>query len=183
MGRKKSWQDKFDGAKAPHVSVLEEPFAGVPAGGRLFIADPALLDDWISLIPPGRTETIAAFRQAMATRHAADATCPASTGIFLRIVAERACEQLASGREPAQVTPFWRMIEPGSALAVKLSCGADFIATQREIEARGQASNRATGAQSGSMAARNAAKSASTSDKNASAASTAISALRSLKRS
>ncbi len=102
MGRKKSWQDKFDGAKAPHVSVLRAPFAGAPAGGRLFIADPASLDDWITSIPPGRTQPIAAFRQAMAARHGADATCPASTGIFLRIVAERACEQMADGRGRAR---------------------------------------------------------------------------------
>jgi hypothetical protein len=135
MGRTKSWQDKFDGAKAPHVSVLERPFAGVPAGGRLFIADPALLDGWIASIPAGRTQPITAFRQAMAARHGADATCPASTGIFLRIVAERACGQIAAGQRPAEVTPFWRVIEPDSALAAKLSCGAEFVATQRAIEA------------------------------------------------
>jgi hypothetical protein len=140
MGRKKSWQDKFDGANAPHVSILRTPFAGVPAGGRLFIAAPALLDDWISSIPPGRTEVVGAFRQAMAARHAADATCPTSTGIFLRIVAERACEQIASGHQPSRVTPFWRVVEPDSALAAKLPCGVDFIATQREIEARSRAS-------------------------------------------
>jgi hypothetical protein len=137
MGRTKSWQEKFDGAKAAHVSVLRSPFAGVPAGAKLFIADPALLDDWIGSIAAGRREPITAFRQIMAARHGADATCPASTGIFLRIVAERACEQIASGRQPAEVTPFWRVIEPQSALAAKLSCGADFIATQREIEAEG----------------------------------------------
>lgn len=77
----------------------------------------------------------------MATRHAADATCPASTGIFLRIVAERACEQMADGRGPSEVTPFWRVIEPGSALAAKLSCGTEFVATQREIEAGSSAAS------------------------------------------
>jgi hypothetical protein len=137
MGRTKSWQEMFDGAKAAHVSVLRSPFAGVPAGGRLFIADPASLADWISSIPSGRTQSVAELRRTMAARNGADATCPASTGVFLRIVAERACEQIASGRQAAEVTPFWRVIEPQSALAAKLSCGADFIATQREIEARG----------------------------------------------
>lgn len=137
MGRKKSWQDRFNGAKPPHVSVLRTPFAGVPAGGRLFIADPTLLDEWIASLPRGWTDAIGTFRETMAARHGAAATCPASTGIFLRIVAERACEQIASGRQPAEVTPFWRVIEPQSALAAKLSCGADFIATQRKIEAGG----------------------------------------------
>ena len=135
MGRTRNWQEKFDGVKTPHVSVLEKPFAGVPAGGRLFIAAPALLDGWIASIPAGRTQPIAAFRQAMAASHDADATCPASTGIFLRIVAERACEQMAHGQAPSEVTPFWRVVEPDSALAAKLSCGADFIATQRAVEA------------------------------------------------
>jgi hypothetical protein len=125
----KSWEQKFRGAKPPHVAVLDKAFAGLRPGQRLFIADPPLVEAWIRAIPPGRTAEVATLRADLARRHDADATCPTSTAIFLRIVAERALERL--DREPA---PFWRLVAPDSPLAAKLSCGPDFIRHRRALE-------------------------------------------------
>jgi hypothetical protein len=33
------------------------------------------------------------------------------------------------------VSPFWRVVEPEGSLAQKLSCGPEFIAAQRALEA------------------------------------------------
>lgn len=127
----KSWDEKYRSAKPPHVTVLAKPFAGVAAGQALFIASPALLDARIRAIPPGQTADPVALRADLARENGAVATCPTSTAIFLRIVAERALERLAE--DP---TPFWRVIEPGSPLARKLSCGPDFIRHRRALEAQ-----------------------------------------------
>ena len=127
----KSWDEKYRGAKPPHVTVLAKPFAGVGAGQALFIASPALLDARIRAIPPGRTLDPVALRADLARENGAAATCPTSTAIFLRIVAERALERLAE--DP---TPFWRVIAPASPLARKLSCGPDFIRHRRALEAQ-----------------------------------------------
>ncbi len=126
----KSWDEKYRDAKPPHVTVLAKAFAGVGVGERLFIAAPALLDARIRAIPPGRTLDPVALRADLAREHGATATCPTSTAIFLRIVAERALERLDS--DP---TPFWRVIAPDSPLARKLSCGPDFIRHRRSLEA------------------------------------------------
>lgn len=131
----KSWIGKLAGGKPPHVVELERPFAGVPAGARLFIASPALLDAKVAAIPPGELRDPAALRAELAAEHGADATCPASTAIFLRIVAEAALERIAEGAPVAEVTPFWRVVAPGSKLARKLSCGDDFLTMQRAMEA------------------------------------------------
>jgi hypothetical protein len=40
--------------------------------------------------------------------------------MFIRIAAEAAREQLDAGSSPADVTPFWRVIAPGSPLAKKM---------------------------------------------------------------
>jgi hypothetical protein len=72
----------------------------------------------------------------LAKRNRCDATCPLSTAIFLRIAAEVACEQVTAGAKPPNVTPFWRVVDPDSSLAKKLSCGAGWIAKQRGREAR-----------------------------------------------
>ena len=126
----KSWDEKYRGAKPPHVTVLAKPFAGVGAGERLFIASPALLDERIRAIPAGRTHNPVALRADLARENGAVATCPTSTAIFLRIVAERALERLGD-----DLTPFWRVIAPDSPLARKLSCGPDFIRHRRALEA------------------------------------------------
>jgi hypothetical protein len=127
----KSWDEKYRGAKPPHVTVLQKPFAGTGAGERLFIASPPLLDARIRAIPPGRTLDPVALRAELARENGAAATCPTSTAIFLRIVAERALERLAE--DP---TPFWRVIAPESPIARKLSCGPDFIRHRRALEAQ-----------------------------------------------
>ncbi|MBK1658699.1 hypothetical protein [Paracraurococcus ruber] len=129
----KSWDAKFQGAKPPHVVVLDKPFAGLKQGQRLFIASPALLETRIRAIPAGTTQDPATLRAELAREHGADATCPASTGIFLRIIAERALERLAAGDpDPA---PFWRVVAPASPLAAKLSCGAEFLSARRAADA------------------------------------------------
>jgi hypothetical protein len=124
----KTWDQKFRGAKPPHVTVLEKPFAGLTPGQRLFIASPPLLEDRIRAIPPGQSIEVTALRAALATEHGADATCPTSTAIFLRIVAERALER------PEDPAPFWRVVAPDAPLARKLSCGPDFIRHRRALE-------------------------------------------------
>lgn len=129
----RSWEEKFRGGPAPHVALLDKPFGGLAPGQRLFIASPPLIAERIAKVRRGRTLGVEALRTELARRHGADATCALTTGIFLRIVAERALEQLAMGK---RATPFWRVIDPDSALARKLSCGPDFIRARRAEEAQ-----------------------------------------------
>lgn len=130
----KTWQQKYDNGKDPFVTMLDAPYGGIPVGGRLFIASPTLIDQTIRKVRRGRTQSVAAMRDALAREHHADATCPLTTGIFLRIVAERALDQLRDGAAMSRITPFWRVIEPASPLARKLSCGAQFIRDRRADE-------------------------------------------------
>lgn len=130
-----SWGDQYRAARPARVTVLEQPFAGVPAGARLYIASPKVIDAYLRAIPPGRTKDVAGMRAALAKKNKADATCPTSTAIFLRIVAECALERVAAGEAVGAVPPFWRVVEPEGSLAQKLSCGPEFIAAQRALEA------------------------------------------------
>ncbi len=75
---------------------------------------------------------VAKMRQFLAKVHHADATCPVTTGIFLRIVAEAAYEEYLEGKQ--DITPFWRVIEPDSILAKKLVATPAFIVAMRERE-------------------------------------------------
>jgi hypothetical protein len=131
----KTWTQKFNNGKAPHVDVLDTPFLGIPAGKKLLISSPEEVDAYVRAIPYGTTRTVTEMRHTLAERHRADATCPLTSGIFLRIGAELALEHHAAGQPLEAITPFWRIIEPNSPLAKKLSCGPEFITRQRQLEA------------------------------------------------
>jgi hypothetical protein len=62
----------------------------------------------------------------------AEYACPVTTGIALRVVAERAYLRMQAGAD--SVTPFWRAIDPESALAGKLTCGRVFVLQMRAAE-------------------------------------------------
>ena len=133
-GKRKSWREKREIDKTSKRVVLSAPFAGVPAGATLFVGTPRLIDEYIRKIPAGTVRTMEFLRNDLARRHRADATCPASTAIFVRIAAEAAWDELQAGAAPEEVTPFWRVVEPGSKLARKLRCDPDWIAHRRTLE-------------------------------------------------
>jgi hypothetical protein len=131
---KKTWKDKM-ATKPPHHVVLERDFAGVKSGSKLHISSPQEIADELRKIRPGETVSLQLFRQKIAQAQACDATCPVSTSIFLRIVAEYAWEEHNERNVPlADLPPFWRVVEPGTPLSKKLSFDQAWIALQRELE-------------------------------------------------
>lgn len=132
---KLTWNDKLCCSKAPEVKRLDKAFGGMPAGCVMLIASPVIMNDYIRAIPHGLTITVKAMREDLAGRHGAEFTCPVTTGIFLRVVAEAAWESHLAGAPLEVITPFWRVIEPTAPLAAKLACGSTFIVTQRQMEA------------------------------------------------
>ncbi len=122
-------------AKPPHHVVLEKDFAGVRRGSRLHISSPLAIAAELRKIPPGETVSIQQFRKNIARGQNCDATCPVSTSLFLRIVAEHAWEEHMAGNQAIEsLPPFWRVIDPGSPLSRKLSFDQAWITLQREIE-------------------------------------------------
>jgi hypothetical protein len=91
MPRKpKTWAEKMD-APPPHIDITEKAFAGIPPGTRLLISSPKEIDAYLRRrTKPGKTLTIPQLRTALARARGAEAICPLTTAIFLRIVAEHA---------------------------------------------------------------------------------------------
>ncbi|MFM8349430.1 MAG: hypothetical protein ACKN9D_00015 [Actinomycetales bacterium] len=129
-----TWSQKMDKPPAPVVKPLDRRFAGHHPGELMLISTPRTIQARVRRLRPGTAITIAELRDRLASSADADFTCPLSTGIFLRIVAESALDDMRTGSSTDEITPFWRAIEPDSALASKLSCGPAFIARQRARE-------------------------------------------------
>ena len=128
----KTWRQKFDERTTSDLKRTDRPIAGVPLNGTILISNPTEISEELGKISPGHTLSIQEFRQRLADKNKADITCPLSTGIFMRIAAEVALEDVAAGKD--DVAPFWRVVEPNSTLAKKLSCGPEWIAQRRAAE-------------------------------------------------
>lgn len=120
--------------KDPKVIRMEESFSDIPADSMMLVATPALVDDYIRKIPKGKMVDMKTLRKDLAADFHADNSCPLSTAIFVRIAAEAAFEQFISGRKLEEITPFWRVIQPGSKMASKLTFGEDFLNKQIKAE-------------------------------------------------
>lgn len=133
---KKTWLDKLNEIKEPKIKRINIDFADIPAGSNMFIATPKLIDEYTQRIGIGKRIDIKTLRKDLAIEHNADYTCPVTTGIFMRIVAEANYEKLQNGKSVEEITPFWRVIEPNSSLAKKLTFGHDFLMQQIEKESK-----------------------------------------------
>lgn len=120
------WRKRFDTAKPPKSVLLHTNFAGIPAGTLMYIGSPGIFANYISAVPRGERRTVARMRTDLARRNGCEATCPVTTAIFLRVVAETALADLEAGKSTHEVVPFWRVVEPGSTIARKLSCAPDY---------------------------------------------------------
>lgn len=136
MARKtKTWAEKMN-APDPHIELTDKAFAGIPTGTRMLISSPHEVAAWLRKhVAHGQTIAVPALRLALAKDRGAEATCPLTASIFLRIAAEAAWDEMEAGAALANITPFWRAVDPKSDLARKLRCGPDWIAHQREMEA------------------------------------------------
>jgi hypothetical protein len=128
------WRKRFDKVKAPHNVMLSTDFAGIASGTLMHIASPGAIANYCQRVPIGETRKIERMRHELARAAHAQATCPVTTAIYLRIVAEAALMDMADGKPVADVVPFWRVVDPDSKVAGRLSCERDFIAGLRDIE-------------------------------------------------
>ena len=129
------WRKRFGAAKPPHVVMLHADFAGVKAGRSMLISSPGEIANYVARIPQGETRTMDRMRNELARKAGAEAMCPVTAAIYLRVVAEVALADLAGGKPLAEVVPFWRVVLPGSKVAQKLSCGSDHVAHLIALEA------------------------------------------------
>ncbi|NBY33379.1 MAG: hypothetical protein EBQ68_04930 [Betaproteobacteria bacterium] len=130
---RKTWAEKMQ-AKPPHHVFLDKDFAGIPKGSKLHISSPVEVAEELKRITPGSIMSIQAFRRSLADKNNCDATCPVSTSIFLRIVAEHSWEEFSRTGSTKDLAPFWRVVESSSPIAKKLNFDPAWIDLQQELE-------------------------------------------------
>lgn len=120
--------------REPLVEMTDKAFAGIAAGSRLLIPTPKVVDAYIRTIAEGSQATLLQMRDDLAIEYHADATCPLTSGIFLRIVAENAYDEYQNGKPLGEITPFWRIMNSKSPTLKKLTFGSAFVLEMRKKE-------------------------------------------------
>lgn len=128
----KSWREKFFSKKEFEIKTIQKDFWGHVAGSKMLIPTPLMIQEYINHIESGTISEVEIMRNDLAIEHGADFTCPMTTGIFLRIVAEYNYEKLCQNE--IKICPFWRIIDPNSKLSDKLSFDKKIVIDKRSIE-------------------------------------------------
>lgn len=132
---KKTAREKLVAKKEIKKVVMDKSWGGMQPGETMLVATPLMVDAYIRDIPHGATKTIPEMRSDLADHQNCAGTCPMSTSIFVRMVADAALEDLADGKTVSEVSPFWRMITSADKMTKKLAIDPAWIDEQRSLEA------------------------------------------------
>jgi alkylated DNA nucleotide flippase Atl1 len=137
MKTRKSWREKLEGAHEAKVVAIPPKMQKQLGKGTMLIPKPLDVDALIRKVPRGKLVTLTALREKLARAAGADVTCAMVAGMFVRIVAEAAEEEMRAGK--SRVTPWWRVVRDDGRLFEKLPGQAEHLEGEgHEIQKSGK---------------------------------------------
>src|SRR5579864_7729548 len=130
MKTRKSWREKMEGSTAKVVTV--PPKMQKRFGSKMLIPAALDIEALMRKVPSGKLVTQTEIRKKLAGDAGVPEACPITTGIFVRIIAEAAAEEMKAGK--ARVTPYWRLIRDDGTFIEKLPGGPTEMAKHLEAE-------------------------------------------------
>ena len=131
---RKTWRQKLEVNHPAHGKIVEVPLK-MQKGfgtGKMLIAKPLDVNALIRKVQKGKLVTVPQIMDKLAKDAHASCACPMTTGIFLRIVAEVAEEDLRNGK--TEVTPYWRVLKFDGSLNIKFPGGTQAQAARLKEE-------------------------------------------------
>jgi hypothetical protein len=116
-----AWREKLEREDNSKVIQIPPRMANRFGSGTMLIPRPLDVDATIRKTGKGSLITPSQIRESLARANEADVTCPLTTGIFIRIAAEAAEEDLRNGKK--RITPYWRVVREDGSLMEKLPGG------------------------------------------------------------
>lgn len=124
MYKKKTWREKLNDSKDfPKVERLKGKMIDQWGEGTIVIPKPKDVDELMRQVPKGKLTTINDIRKFLAQKYEATIACPICTGIFARIAAGAAEEDLAEGKK--NINPYWRTLKSGGEINPKYPGGVE----------------------------------------------------------
>lgn len=123
LAKGKTWRQKLTQEHPSHGKVVPIPprMRKRFGKGTMLIPKPLDVDALMRKAKRGKLITQSQIRDELARASKANSTCPLTSGIFLRIAAEAAEEDVRAGKK--RITPYWRTIKDDGALNDKFPGG------------------------------------------------------------
>jgi len=103
--------------KLPRIVDIPEKMQKRFGKGKMLIPKPLDVEAVIKKVPRGKLITQQQIREMLATKFKVKVTCPITTGIFVRMIANAAEEERELGKE--NITPWWRVVKNDGSLNEK----------------------------------------------------------------
>jgi hypothetical protein len=114
-----TWREKLE--RESKIVTIPPKMVKRFGSGKMIIPNPLDVEALIRKVKKGKLVTQDEIRRRLARDFKVDVTCPITTGIFVRIVAEAAEEDLREGKK--QMIPYWRVIKADGSLNEKFPGG------------------------------------------------------------
>jgi hypothetical protein len=114
-----TWREKLE--REPKIVTIPPKMVKRFGLGKMLIPSPLDVGALIRKVKKGKLVTQDEIRRRLAKDFKVDVTCPITTGILVRIVAEAAEENLREGKK--QIIPYWRVIKADGSLNEKFPGG------------------------------------------------------------
>ena len=132
MKTRTTWRDKLEKEQEPKIVKIPPKMVKRFGTGKMLIPRPLDVDALIRRVKKGKLVTQDQIRKRLAKDFKVNVTCPITTGIFIRIAAEAAEEDLREGKK--QITPYWRVIKADGSLNEKFPGGTKAQAARLKKE-------------------------------------------------
>jgi hypothetical protein len=131
---RKSWREKLGKELPDHGKIVDVPpkMQKRCGTGKMIIPKPLDVDALIRKVEKGKLVTVPQIREKLAKDAHVDSACPLTTGIFIRIAAEAAEEDLRGGK--GNITPYWRVVKADGSLNEKFPGGTEAQAARLREE-------------------------------------------------
>jgi hypothetical protein len=130
-----TWAERLAASDGIDIRPVPEGRRGMTPGKAMLYPSARMVNDAIREIPAGQTVTPKELRATLAERHGAEYTCPVTTTMMLRIVAEATNEARNQGAQLDEVTPVWRVLDQRASALRKLTFDPAWIVAERDREA------------------------------------------------
>jgi hypothetical protein len=129
-----TWADRLAASDGIDIRPVPEGRRGMTPGKRMLYPSARMIHDLIREIPEGQTVTPKELRARLAGCYDVEYTCPVTTTMMLRIVAEAANEARDLGLPPGELTPVWRVLDQRASALRKLTFDPEWILAERDRE-------------------------------------------------
>jgi hypothetical protein len=129
-----TWAERLAASDFVDIRPVPEGRRGMTPGKLMLYPSARMVYDAILGIPEGQTIIPKELRAMLAERHDVEYTCPVTTTMMLRIVAEAANEARQNGEAREAVPPVWRVLDAKASALRKLSFDPAWIIEERARE-------------------------------------------------